>query len=119
MFEHKCLYFIFRKIRQSNQPCRPKHLHFPLCQQEIRFLEEVIRENITGHARELCTALLTNEIGGPGSYLSLRAGVPAKRRPVLELLVHASAVFYSGNSLLSPLYNIASKPQNVTVRASS
>ncbi len=83
------------------------------------FLKEVIRENTTGHARELCTALLSNEIGGPGSYLSLRAGVPAKRRPVLELLVHASAVFYSGNRLLSPLCNIASKPQNMTVRASS
>lgn len=82
-------------------------------------MEEVIRENITGHARELCTALLSNEIGGPGSHLSLRAGVPAKRRPVLELLVHASAVFYSGNRLLSPLYNIASKPQNMTVRVSS
>ncbi|XP_043109399.1 E3 ubiquitin-protein ligase rnf213-beta isoform X2 [Puntigrus tetrazona] len=80
---------------------------------EIRFLEEFIRENITGHARQFCTALLSNEIGGPGSYLSLRADVPAKRHPVLELLVHASAVFYSGNRLLSPLYNIASHPQNM------
>ncbi|XP_026078195.1 E3 ubiquitin-protein ligase rnf213-beta isoform X1 [Carassius auratus] len=82
--------------------------------QEIRLLEDVIRENITGHARELCTALLSNKIGGPGSYLSLRVGVPAKRRPVLELLVHASSVFYSGNRLLSPLFNIASQPQNMT-----
>ncbi|RXN10159.1 E3 ubiquitin-protein ligase RNF213-beta-like protein [Labeo rohita] len=81
--------------------------------QEIRFLEEVIRKNILGHARELCIALLSNEIGGPGSYLRLSTGVLAKRRPVLELLVHASAVFYSGNRLLSPLFSIASQPQNM------
>lgn len=82
-------------------------------------MEEIIRENITGYGRQLCTALLSNEIGGPGSQLSLRAGVPAKRRPVLELMVHASAVFYSGNWLLSPLFIIASQPQNMTVRAFS
>ncbi|KAL0179172.1 hypothetical protein M9458_024614, partial [Cirrhinus mrigala] len=80
---------------------------------EIRYLKEVIRENILGHARELCTALLSNEIGGPGSYLSLSTGVLTKRRPILELLVHASAVFYSGNRLLSPLFSIASQPQNM------
>ncbi|XP_052426303.1 E3 ubiquitin-protein ligase rnf213-beta [Carassius gibelio] len=82
--------------------------------QDIRFLEEVIRENMTEHARQLCTALLSNKIGGPGSHLSLGADVPAKRRPVLELMVHASAVFFSGNRLLSPLFNIASQPQNMT-----
>ncbi|XP_056089655.1 E3 ubiquitin-protein ligase rnf213-beta [Rhinichthys klamathensis goyatoka] len=82
--------------------------------QEIGLLENVIRENISGHARELCTALLSNQIGGPGSNLRLSAGVPAQRRPVLELLVHASAVFYSGTRLLNPLYNIASLPQNIT-----
>ncbi|XP_016335836.1 E3 ubiquitin-protein ligase rnf213-beta-like [Sinocyclocheilus anshuiensis] len=101
---------VFRQVT-----CRfmsPERAIYP--QAQIRLLEDVIRENITGHARELCTALLSNEIGGPGSYLSLSAGVPAKRRPVLELLVHASAVFYSGNRLLSPLFNIASQPQNMT-----
>ncbi|XP_039521132.1 E3 ubiquitin-protein ligase rnf213-beta isoform X4 [Pimephales promelas] len=82
--------------------------------QEIGLLENVIRESISGHARELCTALLSNQIGGPGSNLSLSAGVPAQRRLLLELLVHASAVFYSGTRLLNPLYNIASQPQHMT-----
>uniref|UniRef100_A0A9J7YJS3 RING-type E3 ubiquitin transferase n=1 Tax=Cyprinus carpio carpio TaxID=630221 RepID=A0A9J7YJS3_CYPCA len=102
---------VFRQVT-----CRflsPERAIYPQAQ-ETRLLEDVIRENITGHATELCTALLSNEIGGPGSYLSLRAGVPAKRRPVLELLVHAGAVFYSGNGLLSPLFSIASQPQNMT-----
>ncbi|XP_077056473.1 E3 ubiquitin-protein ligase rnf213-beta isoform X2 [Siphateles boraxobius] len=83
-------------------------------EQDIRLLEDVIRENISGHTRELCTALLSNQIGGPGSDLRLSAGVPAQRRPVLELLVHASAVFYSGTKLLNPLFNIASQPQHMT-----
>uniref|UniRef100_A0A8C1VS82 RING-type E3 ubiquitin transferase n=1 Tax=Cyprinus carpio TaxID=7962 RepID=A0A8C1VS82_CYPCA len=102
---------VFRQVT-----CRfmsPEKAIYPQAQ-EIRFLEEIIRENITGYGRQLCTALLSNEIGGPGSQLSLRAGVPAKRRPVLELMVHASAVFYSGNWLLSPLFIIASQPQNMT-----
>ncbi|KAF4106371.1 E3 ubiquitin-protein ligase rnf213-beta-like isoform X3 [Onychostoma macrolepis] len=101
---------VFRQV--TSRFMSPERAIHPQAQ-EIRFLEEVIRENIAGHAKELCTALLSNEIGGPGSYLSLTAGVPAKRRPVLELLVHASAVFYSGYRLLSPLYNIASQPQNM------
>lgn len=91
----------------------PERAIYPLAQ-DISFLEDFIRENILGHARELCTALLSNQIGGPGSSLRLSADVPAQRRPVLELLVHASAVFYSGNRLLNPLYNIASQPQSMT-----
>ncbi|XP_057214799.1 E3 ubiquitin-protein ligase rnf213-beta-like isoform X2 [Triplophysa rosa] len=82
--------------------------------QELNVLKDIIRENVSGHVRELCTALLSNQIGGPGSPLSLNAGVPAQRRPLLELLVHASAVFYSGNRLLRPLHSISSQPQNVT-----
>ncbi|KAA0724979.1 E3 ubiquitin-protein ligase rnf213-beta [Triplophysa tibetana] len=82
--------------------------------QEITFLNDIIKENMSGHIRELCTALLSNEIGGPGSPLSLNAGVPAQRRSLLEHLVHASAVFYGGNGLLRPLYSISSQPQNVT-----
>lgn len=97
----------------------PGRLNFPLCEQEFSFLEDVVRENFSGHARELCTALLSNQIGGPGSNLSLSAGVPAQRRPILELLVHASAVFYSGNGLLNPLYNIASQPLKMTVRTTT
>lgn len=83
-------------------------------EQQISILEKVIRDNMSGHAREFCTALLSNHIGGPGSNLRLGTGVPAQRRPVLELLVHACTVFYSGNRLISPLFNIASQPQNMT-----
>ncbi|KAK9965830.1 hypothetical protein ABG768_004896 [Culter alburnus] len=98
---------VFRQVT-----CRfmsPERAIYPQAQ-EFSFLEDVIRENFSGHARELCTALLSNQIGGPGSNLSLSAGVPAQRRLILELLVHACAVFYSGNRLLKPLYNIASQP---------
>ncbi|XP_051967995.1 E3 ubiquitin-protein ligase rnf213-beta-like [Xyrauchen texanus] len=82
--------------------------------QEIKLLEDFFRVNISGHVRELCTALLSNQIGGPRSHLSLNADVPAQRRSLLELLVHASAVFHSGNRLLRPLHSIASQPQNMT-----
>ncbi|XP_051523957.1 E3 ubiquitin-protein ligase rnf213-beta-like isoform X2 [Myxocyprinus asiaticus] len=82
--------------------------------QEINFLKDFIRENVSGHVRDLCTALLANQIGGPGSHLSLNAGVPSQRRPLLELLLHASVVFHSGNRLLSPLHLISSQPQNMT-----
>ncbi|XP_056627258.1 E3 ubiquitin-protein ligase rnf213-beta-like isoform X2 [Triplophysa dalaica] len=82
--------------------------------QDLNVLKDIIRENASGHMGELCTALLSNQIGGPGSPLSLNAGVPAQRRLLLELLVHASAVFYSGNRMLRPLHSISSQPQNVT-----
>lgn len=88
-------------------------------QQELNILKDIFRQNVSGHIGELCTALLSNEIGGPGSPLSLNPNVPAQRRPLLELLVHASAVFYSGNRLLRPLHRISSQPQNVTVRIES
>lgn len=104
---------------EKNMQNTPGRLSFPLCEQEFSFLEDVIRENFSGHARELCTALLSNQIGGPGSNLSLSAGVPAQRRLILELLVHACAVFYSGNRLLNPLYNIASQPLKMTVRTTT
>ncbi|KAA0724978.1 E3 ubiquitin-protein ligase rnf213-beta [Triplophysa tibetana] len=81
--------------------------------QDLKVLNDIIRENASGHMGELCTALLSNQIGGPGSPLSLNAGVPAQRRPLLELLVHASAVFNSGTRMLSPLHSISSQPQNV------
>ncbi|XP_073722611.1 E3 ubiquitin-protein ligase rnf213-beta [Misgurnus anguillicaudatus] len=82
--------------------------------QELNILKDFIRENVSGHVGELCAALLSNRIGGPGSHLSLSASVPAQRRPLLELLVHSSTVFHSGNSLLRPLHSISSQPQNVT-----
>lgn len=104
---------------EKNMQNTPHRLSFPLCEQEFSFLEDVIRENFSGHARELCTALLSNQIGGPGSNLSLSAGVPAQRRLILELLVHACAVFYSGNRLLKPLYNIASQPLKMRVRTTT
>ncbi|XP_051530047.1 E3 ubiquitin-protein ligase rnf213-beta-like isoform X2 [Myxocyprinus asiaticus] len=95
------------RLMSSEKKMRPQT-------QEIKLLEDFFRKNTSGHVRELCTALLSNQIGGPGSRLSLNADVPAQRRSLLELLVHASAVFHSGNRLLSPLHSIASQPQNMT-----
>ncbi|TRY96584.1 hypothetical protein DNTS_014460 [Danionella cerebrum] len=80
---------------------------------EIKAFQVFIRDNMAGHSREFCSALLSNQIGGPGSDLRLGVGVPAHHRLILELLVHACTVFYSGNSLIHPLFIIATQPQNM------
>ncbi|XP_041937940.1 E3 ubiquitin-protein ligase rnf213-beta isoform X4 [Alosa sapidissima] len=82
--------------------------------QEIKALEDFLKTNIPGDLRDFCTALLSNRVGGPGSPLQLDRGMSARRRTLLELLVHAGSVLHSGNRLLSQLQRIASQPQNMT-----
>lgn len=82
--------------------------------QETRKLDDFLKHSLSGEFRELCTALLSNQIGG----LQISQIVPPQRRLLLELLVHANAVLLSGTTLLAPLHQIASQPQNMTVRRS-
>ncbi|XP_076154175.1 E3 ubiquitin-protein ligase rnf213-beta isoform X2 [Alosa pseudoharengus] len=82
--------------------------------QEIKALEDFLKTNVPGDLRDFCTALLSNRVGGPGSPLQLDRGMSARRRTLLELLVHAGSVLHSGNRLLSQLQRIASQPQNMT-----
>ncbi|XP_015211977.2 E3 ubiquitin-protein ligase rnf213-beta isoform X1 [Lepisosteus oculatus] len=63
--------------------------------------------------QEFCSALLTNELGGRGSSLSITPALSAQRRTLLEILVHAAAIFLTGNHLLSPLQQIASRTQTM------
>uniref|UniRef100_W5N5V3 RING-type E3 ubiquitin transferase n=1 Tax=Lepisosteus oculatus TaxID=7918 RepID=W5N5V3_LEPOC len=63
--------------------------------------------------QEFCSALLTNELGGRGSSLSITPALSAQRRTLLEILVHAAAIFLTGNHLLSPLQQIASQTQTM------
>ncbi|CDQ79392.1 unnamed protein product [Oncorhynchus mykiss] len=78
--------------------------------QETRKLDDFLKHSLPGEFRELCTALLSNQIGG----LQISQIVPPQRRLLLELLVHAYAVLLSGTTLLAPLHQIASQPQNMT-----
>ncbi|XP_026171361.1 E3 ubiquitin-protein ligase rnf213-beta isoform X2 [Mastacembelus armatus] len=82
--------------------------------QETTRLEELLRNITSREFREFCTSLLSNHIGGPSSHLRMSAGLSPQRQTLLELLVHLDSVLLSGNSLLVPLYQIASEPQNVT-----
>ncbi|XP_036427896.1 E3 ubiquitin-protein ligase rnf213-beta isoform X2 [Colossoma macropomum] len=82
--------------------------------QELEILKDFIRKNTTGHLRELCTSLLSNQAEGLVSQLYISAGESAERRHLMELVVHANAVFHSGSSLLHPLHLIASRPQTMT-----
>ncbi|XP_076855501.1 E3 ubiquitin-protein ligase rnf213-beta isoform X2 [Brachyhypopomus gauderio] len=86
----------------------------PALRPELDPLIAFVRENTVGHLRDLCTSLLTNQPGGVMSNLHISGTVSAGRRPLLELLVHASAVFNSGNRLLHPLHLIACRPQTMT-----
>ncbi|XP_040922673.1 E3 ubiquitin-protein ligase rnf213-beta isoform X2 [Toxotes jaculatrix] len=76
-------------------------------------LEELLKNIGSKEFREFCSSLLLNHIGGPGSCLHINANLSAQRQTLLELLVHLDSVVFSGNSLLGPLYQIASQPQNV------
>ncbi|XP_037610034.1 E3 ubiquitin-protein ligase rnf213-beta isoform X1 [Sebastes umbrosus] len=77
-------------------------------------LEELLKHVESREFREFCTALLSNQIGGPGSDLHINKHLSAQRQTLLELLVHLDSVILSGNPLLVPLHQIASQPQNVT-----
>ncbi|XP_036391600.1 E3 ubiquitin-protein ligase rnf213-beta-like [Megalops cyprinoides] len=91
------------RLASPNEALRPRP-------QETAILEEYLRSSTSGQHREFCLALLTNQIGGPGSPLHVTPAVPAQRRPLLEILVHAGALFQNGNGLLSPLHQLASQP---------
>ena len=84
--------------------------------QEVKRLQALLTNIQPQEFREFCTALLSNQIGGPGSGLRVDSGLSAERQTLLELLVHLDSVMLSGNPLLVPLHHIASQPQNVTVR---
>ena len=66
--------------------------------------------------KAFCTALLSNQIGGPDSSLSLSLGLRPGRRALLELLVHLDAVLLSGAPLLAPLHLMAFRPPSAAVR---
>jgi len=89
-----------------------------LNEQENARLEELLKNIKSREFREFCTSLLLNQIGGPGSRLQISENLSPQRQTLLELLVHLDSVLLSGNSLLGPLYQIASQPHNVTVRLS-
>ncbi|KAL6475683.1 hypothetical protein MHYP_G00167230, partial [Metynnis hypsauchen] len=82
--------------------------------QELEILKDFVRENTTGHLRELCTSLLSSQAEGLVSQLYISAGKSAERRRLMELVVHANAVFHSGSRLLHPFHLIASRPQTMT-----
>ncbi|XP_071319372.1 E3 ubiquitin-protein ligase rnf213-beta isoform X2 [Trachinotus anak] len=82
--------------------------------QENARLEELLKNIKSREFREFCTSLLLNQIGGPGSRLQISENLSPQRQTLLELLVHLDSVLLSGNSLLGPLYQIASQPHNVT-----
>lgn len=79
-------------------------------------LKNSVRESTTGHLRDLCTSLLSNPFEGLMPQLHVRTKESAQGRLLLELLVHAIAVFHSGIRLLCPLHLIASRPQTMRVR---
>ncbi|XP_047673206.1 E3 ubiquitin-protein ligase rnf213-beta isoform X2 [Tachysurus fulvidraco] len=81
----------------------------------LELLKDSVRKSTpgSGYLRELCTSLLSNPPGGLMSCLHVRANESAKRRLLLELLVHAIAVFHSGSPILYPLHLIASRPQTM------
>lgn len=85
--------------------------------QEKARLENLLKNELKSKEfRDFCIALLSNQIGGPGSSLHISENLLAQRQTLLELLVHLDSVLFSGNPLLVPLYLIASQPQNVKVR---
>ncbi|XP_070707447.1 E3 ubiquitin-protein ligase rnf213-beta [Pempheris klunzingeri] len=86
-----------------------------LSPQETAGLEELLKKGVASKEfRDFCTALLSNQIGGPGSRLCINKDLLAQRQTLLELLVHLDSVLLSKSPLLVPLYQIASQPENVT-----
>ncbi|CAJ1081416.1 E3 ubiquitin-protein ligase rnf213-beta [Xyrichtys novacula] len=81
--------------------------------EERRRLEELLKNIQVQEFKSFCSGLLSNQISGPGSGLSVSANLPAQRRTLLELLVHLDSVLLGGNPLLVPLHRIAFQPQNV------
>ncbi|CAL8264028.1 unnamed protein product [Arctogadus glacialis] len=79
-------------------------------EQERRTLEAVLKDPMPEPVKAFCTALLSNQIGGPDSSLSLSQGLGPGRRALLELLVHLDAVLLSGAPLLAPLHLVAFRP---------
>ncbi|XP_066518776.1 E3 ubiquitin-protein ligase rnf213-beta [Hoplias malabaricus] len=82
--------------------------------QELEVLKDIVRENTVGYLRELCSSLLSSQSEGLVSELKISADHSAERRLLLELLVHANAVFHNGNRLFHPLHLIASQPRGMT-----
>uniref|UniRef100_UPI0037E7EAB2 E3 ubiquitin-protein ligase rnf213-beta n=1 Tax=Semicossyphus pulcher TaxID=241346 RepID=UPI0037E7EAB2 len=83
-------------------------------QQEMVRLEELLKSVKSKEFRDFCSALLSNQIGGPRSSHHINKDLLGPRQTLLELLVHLGSVMLSGNPLLVPLYQIATQPQNVT-----
>ncbi|CAL8304474.1 unnamed protein product [Lota lota] len=97
---------LFRQVT-----CRcvsPDHKLRPSAQ-ERKTLEDVLKTPMPEAFQAFCVALLSNQIGGPDSTLSISQGLPSGRRALLELLVHQDSVLLSGNPLLAPLHLIAFK----------
>ncbi|XP_072523911.1 E3 ubiquitin-protein ligase rnf213-beta [Salminus brasiliensis] len=82
--------------------------------QKLDILKDLVRRNTVGHLRDLCTSLLSNQPVNLVSQLYSRARESAEKRLLLELVVHANAVFHSGSRLLHPLHLIATRPQTMT-----
>lgn len=85
-------------------------------EQELEMLVISVRESTKGHLRDLCTSLLSNPFEGLMSHQHIHTNESTQRRLLLELLVHAIAVFHSGSRLLYPLHLVASRPQTIIVR---
>uniref|UniRef100_A0A4W3JT85 RING-type E3 ubiquitin transferase n=1 Tax=Callorhinchus milii TaxID=7868 RepID=A0A4W3JT85_CALMI len=66
--------------------------------------------------KTLCTALVANELGMPGSLLRVSATQPAPQRILTEIIIHAALVFTCGKMvLLAPLRNIAFHSERMRV----
>ncbi|KAM9837888.1 LOW QUALITY PROTEIN: E3 ubiquitin-protein ligase rnf213-beta [Aulostomus maculatus] len=87
-----------------------------LSPEETGRLAEPLKNVSLKEFRDFCMALLSNQIRWPPSSLKsqVSAGVSAKRRTLLELMVHLDSVLLSGNPLLAPLHQLAFQPQNAT-----
>ncbi|XP_049419183.1 E3 ubiquitin-protein ligase rnf213-beta isoform X2 [Epinephelus fuscoguttatus] len=96
--------------------CRYKSpdVNMHLSPQDMAQLRGLLKHIKSQEFREFCAALLSNQIGGPGSGLRISPDLSPQRQTLLELLVHLDSVIFSGNPLLVPLHQIASQPQNVT-----
>lgn len=84
--------------------------------QEIKRVEELLKNIHLKEFRDFCSSLLSNRIGGPGSGLYISTDLWSQRQTLLELLVHLDSVLLGGNPLLAPLCQIAFQPQDATVR---
>ncbi|XP_058845777.1 E3 ubiquitin-protein ligase rnf213-beta isoform X2 [Acipenser ruthenus] len=85
--------------------------------QETQPLQEFIRGSprfCSKEQRDFCSALVANQLGGAGSSCCMVPELPTQRHTLLEIIVHAGAVFLSGSRLLSPLQQIATRPETMT-----